>query len=93
MTLRNLRGRAWRRYGVPPSGSRRAKAPLRRDSGQAAGHRHDTVKKVIISAPASNEDATIVLGVNDETYDPMKHHVISNASCTTNGLAPPVKGF
>lgn len=57
----------------------------------AAAHRHDTVKKVIISAPATNEDVTIVLGVNDERYDPAKHNVISNASCTTNGLAPPVK--
>ncbi|MDR2405414.1 MAG: type I glyceraldehyde-3-phosphate dehydrogenase [Deltaproteobacteria bacterium] len=47
-------------------------------------------KKVIISAPAKNEDKTIVLGVNEETYDPSKHHVISNASCTTNGLAPAV---
>ncbi|MPZ47845.1 MAG: type I glyceraldehyde-3-phosphate dehydrogenase [Dehalococcoidia bacterium] len=61
------------------------------DATKAAAHRHDSVKKVIISAPASNEDKTIVLGVNDETYDPAKHHVISNASCTTNGLAPPVK--
>ena len=61
-------------------------------NGQAAGaHRHGSVKKVIISAPATNEDKTIVLGVNDEQYDPAKHHVISNASCTTNGLAPPVK--
>jgi glyceraldehyde 3-phosphate dehydrogenase len=61
-------------------------------NGQAAAaHRHDSVKKVIISAPATNEDKTIVLGVNDEQYDPAKHHVISNASCTTNGLAPPVK--
>ena len=57
----------------------------------AAAHRHDSVKKVIISAPATNEDKTIVLGVNDEQYDPKNHHVISNASCTTNGLAPPVK--
>src|SRR5512146_1560002 len=57
----------------------------------AAKHRHDTVKKVLISAPAQNEDVTIVLGVNDEKYDPARHHVISNASCTTNGLAPPVK--
>jgi glyceraldehyde 3-phosphate dehydrogenase len=61
------------------------------DATLAAAHRHDTVKKVIISAPARNEDVTIVLGVNDEKYDPAKHHVISNASCTTNGLAPPVK--
>ena len=48
-------------------------------------------KKVIISAPAKNEDITIVLGVNDDKYDPAKHHVISNASCTTNGLAPVAK--
>jgi len=48
-------------------------------------------KKVIISAPAEGEDKTIVLGVNDKEYDPAKHHVISNASCTTNGLAPAVK--
>lgn len=48
-------------------------------------------KKVIISAPAKNEDITIVLGVNDDQYDPAKHHVISNASCTTNGLAPVAK--
>jgi glyceraldehyde 3-phosphate dehydrogenase len=61
------------------------------DGTKAAAHRHDSVKKVIISAPATNEDVTIVLGVNDEKYDPMRHNVISNASCTTNGLAPPVK--
>src|SRR3989337_1173867 len=61
------------------------------DAIQAAGHRRGSVKKVIISAPARNEDVTIVLGVNDERYDPARHHVISNASCTTNGLAPPVK--
>jgi len=48
-------------------------------------------KKVIISAPAKNEDITIVLGVNDDKYDPSKHNVISNASCTTNGLAPVAK--
>lgn len=48
-------------------------------------------KKVIISAPAKNEDVTIVLGVNDDQYDPGIHHVISNASCTTNCLAPPAK--
>ena len=49
------------------------------------------LKKVIISAPAKNEDITIVLGVNWEKYSPDKHHVVSNASCTTNGLAPIVK--
>ncbi len=48
-------------------------------------------KKVIITAPAEGEDITIVLGVNDDKYDPANHHVISNASCTTNGLAPAVK--
>jgi len=49
------------------------------------------VKKVVISAPAKNEDVTLVLGVNDEMYDASKHHVLSNASCTTNGLAPVAK--
>ena len=48
-------------------------------------------KKVIISAPAKNEDLTIVLGVNEDKYDPAKHNIISNASCTTNGLAPVAK--
>ena len=52
---------------------------------------HGGAKKVIISAPAEGEDLTVVLGVNDDLYDPKKHHVISNASCTTNGLAPAVK--
>ncbi|GIW19217.1 MAG: glyceraldehyde-3-phosphate dehydrogenase [Tepidiforma sp.] len=61
------------------------------DATKAAAHRRDSVKKVIISAPAKNEDVTIVLGVNPDAYDPAKHHVISNASCTTNGLAPVVK--
>ena len=57
----------------------------------AKKHLTGTVKKVIISAPAKNEDVTIVLGVNDAAYDPAKHHVISNASCTTNCLAPVAK--
>src|SRR3990172_7084116 len=48
-------------------------------------------RKVIISAPAKNEDLTLVMGVNDDQYDPKKHHVISNASCTTNCLAPAAK--
>ncbi len=61
------------------------------DAKLAAKHLHGSVKKVIISAPASNEDVTIVLGVNDAMYDPAKHNVVSNASCTTNCLAPVVK--
>ena len=61
------------------------------DATKAVKHKDHGVKKVIISAPAKNEDVTIVLGVNDKMYDPAKHHVISNASCTTNGLAPVAK--
>ncbi|HEU5131217.1 MAG TPA: type I glyceraldehyde-3-phosphate dehydrogenase, partial [Pyrinomonadaceae bacterium] len=57
----------------------------------AKKHLRGSVKKVIISAPAKNEDITIVLGVNEENYDPAAHHVISNASCTTNCLAPVAK--
>jgi glyceraldehyde 3-phosphate dehydrogenase len=61
------------------------------DAKDAVKHLHGSVKKVIISAPAKNEDVTIVLGVNDSAYDPAKHNIISNASCTTNCLAPVVK--
>jgi glyceraldehyde 3-phosphate dehydrogenase len=61
------------------------------DGKEAAKHIRGSVKKVIISAPATNEDVTLVLGVNDGTYDPAKHNIISNASCTTNCLAPVVK--
>jgi glyceraldehyde 3-phosphate dehydrogenase len=57
----------------------------------AKKHLRGPVKKVIISAPAKNEDVTLVLGVNHDKYDPAKHHIISNASCTTNCLAPIVK--
>jgi glyceraldehyde 3-phosphate dehydrogenase len=57
----------------------------------AAKHLHDSVRKVIISAPAKNEDVTLVLGVNQDAYNPKEHHVISNASCTTNCLAPIAK--
>src|SRR5438067_5450459 len=57
----------------------------------AAQHLRDSVKKVIISAPAKNEDITIVLGVNENKYNPKEHHIISNASCTTNCLAPVAK--
>ena len=58
---------------------------------EARKHLKGTVKKVIITAPAKNEDITVVLGVNEKKYDPAKHHVLSNASCTTNCLAPVVK--
>jgi glyceraldehyde 3-phosphate dehydrogenase len=61
------------------------------DAKDAAKHLRGTVKKVIISAPAKHEDVTLVLGVNDEMYDPKKHNIVSNASCTTNCLAPVVK--
>src|SRR5208282_1322724 len=61
------------------------------DKKDAGKHLCGTVKKVVISAPATNEDVTIVLGVNDNMYDASKHNVISNASCTTNCLAPVVK--
>ncbi len=61
------------------------------DAKAAAMHMRGSVKKVIISAPAKDEDITIVMGVNDGVYDPAKHNVISNASCTTNCLAPFVK--
>ncbi len=61
------------------------------DAKDAAKHLRGSVKKVIISAPAKNEDITVVLGVNDGAYDASKHNIISNASCTTNCLAPVVK--
>ena len=61
------------------------------DAEAARKHLRGTVKKVIISAPAKNEDITIVLGVNEGKYDPAKHHIVSNASCTTNCLAPIAK--
>jgi len=61
------------------------------DAKDACKHLRGTVKKVIISAPAKNEDITVVLGVNDGMYEAAKHNVISNASCTTNCLAPVVK--
>jgi glyceraldehyde 3-phosphate dehydrogenase (phosphorylating) len=61
------------------------------DAKDAGKHLRGSVKKVIISAPAKNEDITIVLGVNDNLYDPKQHNIISNASCTTNCLAPLVK--
>jgi len=61
------------------------------DATKAAAHRDAGAKKVIISAPAKNEDITLVLGVNEDRYDANEHHIVSNASCTTNGLALPAK--
>jgi glyceraldehyde 3-phosphate dehydrogenase len=61
------------------------------DAKDACKHLRGSVKKVIISAPAKNEDVTLVLGVNDAAYDPARHNIISNASCTTNCLGPVVK--
>ena len=64
---------------------------LFRDKEKASAHLKAGVKKVIISAPANNPDATIVMGVNHQDYNPQKHHIVSNASCTTNCLAPVAK--
>ena len=61
------------------------------DANKAETHLRDSVKKVIITAPAKNEDVTIVLGVNENMYDPANHAIVSNASCTTNCLAPVAK--
>ncbi len=61
------------------------------DGEQAAGHLKGGASKVIISAPASNVDLTMVMGVNDDTYNPEQHNIVSNASCTTNCFAPMVK--
>jgi glyceraldehyde 3-phosphate dehydrogenase len=61
------------------------------DATRAKAHLDAGARKVIISAPAKNEDVTIVLGVNEAAYDPERHHIVSNASCTTNGLALPAK--
>ncbi|MGB9792171.1 MAG: type I glyceraldehyde-3-phosphate dehydrogenase, partial [Thermacetogeniaceae bacterium] len=61
------------------------------EADKAAAHLKAGAKKVIITAPAKNEDITIVMGVNEDKYDPANHHIISNASCTTNCLAPVVK--
>ncbi|MBA7471741.1 Glyceraldehyde-3-phosphate dehydrogenase 1 [subsurface metagenome] len=61
------------------------------DGSKAVAHRRGSVKKVIISAPAKNEDITVVLGVNEDQYVPTQHNIISNASCTTNCIAPVVK--
>ena len=62
-----------------------------RDRAKAQAHLDGGARKVIITAPGKNEDITLVLGVNETAYDPARHHVVSNASCTTNGLAPVAK--
>ncbi|NVL91602.1 MAG: type I glyceraldehyde-3-phosphate dehydrogenase [Desulfobacterales bacterium] len=79
---------AWQDYGVEIVVE---STGLFTDVGKASAHRQGGAKKVIISAPAKGEDITIVLGVNEGNYEPDKHHIISNASCTTNGIAPVVK--
>ncbi len=79
---------AWKDYGVDIVIE---STGLFTDATKAAAHRQGSVKKVLISAPASNEDLTIVLGVNEDRYLPDKHNIISNASCTTNCIAPVVK--
>jgi glyceraldehyde 3-phosphate dehydrogenase len=61
------------------------------DATKARAHLDGGARKVIISAPAKNEDVTLVLGVNEDRYDPAQHHIVSNASCTTNALALPAK--
>jgi len=78
----------WKNYGVDIVIE---STGLFTDATKAIAHTKGGAKKVVISAPAKNEDVTIVLGVNEKDYDPKKHTVISNASCTTNGIAPAVK--
>src|SRR5215212_10369867 len=78
----------WKKYGVQVVVE---STGFFTDAKKAAAHIDAGARKVIISAPARNEDITIVLGVNQERYDPAQHHVVSNASCTTNGLAPVAK--
>ncbi|MFN8634061.1 MAG: type I glyceraldehyde-3-phosphate dehydrogenase [Chloroflexota bacterium] len=78
----------WKKYGVDVVVE---STGFFTDAKKAAAHITAGAKKVIISAPARNEDITVVLGVNEGKYDPKNHHVISNASCTTNGLAPVAK--
>jgi glyceraldehyde 3-phosphate dehydrogenase len=78
----------WQKYGIDIVIE---STGLFTDATKATGHFKGGAKKVLISAPASNEDITIVLGVNEDKYDPKKHKVISNASCTTNAIAPLVK--
>ncbi|MFC1917329.1 type I glyceraldehyde-3-phosphate dehydrogenase [Chloroflexota bacterium] len=88
LSERNPADIAWRDYGVDIVIE---STGLFTDATKAADHLKGGAKKVIISAPGKNEDLTVVLGVNEDKYDPEKHRVISNASCTTNGIAPVVK--
>ncbi|MBI2836621.1 MAG: type I glyceraldehyde-3-phosphate dehydrogenase [Chloroflexi bacterium] len=78
----------WQKYGVDIVIE---STGLFTDAAKAAAHLKGGAKKVIISAPATKEDITIVLGVNENKYDPQKHNIISNASCTTNCVAPVIK--
>jgi len=78
----------WQDYGV---GIVIESTGLFTDATKAVAHLKGSAKKVVISAPARNEDATIVLGVNEDQYNPAQHNIISNASCTTNCIAPVVK--
>jgi glyceraldehyde 3-phosphate dehydrogenase len=78
----------WRDYGVEIVVESTGRFT---DADQAGAHKQGGAKKVIISAPAKGEDITVVLGVNDDKYDPATHSIISNASCTTNCIAPVVK--
>jgi glyceraldehyde 3-phosphate dehydrogenase len=87
-SLRDPAQLAWRQHGVEVVIESTGKFRTRETAG---AHLTAGASKVLISAPGKDVDATIVLGVNDETYDPAKHHVVSNASCTTNCVAPMVK--
>ena len=86
--IRNVNELPWRELGVDIV---LECTGLFRDKSASMGHVEAGARKVIISAPGKNVDATFVLGVNEEDYDPKNHTVVSNASCTTNGIAPPVK--
>src|SRR5258707_8261866 len=87
VSARAPRGLPWKHLGVDIVIE---STGLFTDAEKARGHIAAGAKKVIISAPAKNEDITVVMGVNHEKYDPAKHHIVSNASCTTNCLAPVV---
>jgi len=86
--IKNPADLPWREYGVDIA---MECTGLFRDRDSAGKHLHAGARKVIISAPATDPDITIVMGVNANHYEPQKHHIISNASCTTNCLAPVAK--